>query len=225
MPVLTISREIGSQGDIIAEKVATRLGYPLVDKSIIEKVFWQYGFVDFKETYNETGFWARTNPHHAETIHLLNRIIEAMVHHGNIVLLGRGGFAVLKGYTDVLNIRIQAPFYWRVRHLMGSQHFINRRQAEEFVRESDKMRREFVESTYGKQWDTVSAFDLVIDTSKISPDMAVDWLEAAIHRLSQQQPTDGPFASSIEVDQVLAQSIVEVLKTQPAWATPAQASA
>jgi cytidylate kinase len=216
MPAITISREIGSQGDTIAEKTAKRLGYQLVDKNILEKVFRQYGFVDFKETYDESGFWARFDPHRAEVISLLNRVIEAMVQHGNVILLGRGGFAVLKGYADVLNVRIQAPFSLRVKHVMENQVFTSRVKAEEFVSDSDKVRRDFVESIYGKQWDSVSAFDLVIDTRKISSEMAVDWLEAAAHRLSHLQPGEAPSVSSIEIDPVLRDTIAQVLDSQPA---------
>jgi cytidylate kinase len=216
MSAITISREIGSQGDAIAEKTALRLGYQLVDKTVLEKVFRQYGFVDFKEAYDETGFWARFDPHRAEMFSLLNRVIEAMVQHGGVILLGRGGFAVLKGYADVLNVRIQAPFSLRVQHVMENQVFASRSKAEEFVSESDRVRREFVETTYGKQWDSVSAFDLVIDTRKISPELAVDWLEAAARRLNQHRPGDAPFAHAIEIDPVLRDAVAQVLDRQPA---------
>jgi cytidylate kinase len=216
MPAITISREIGSKGDLIAEQTAKRLGYQLVDKNTIEKVLSQYGFVDFKQVYNETGFWARFDPHHTETIRLLNKVIEAMVHHGNIILLGRGGFALLKGYADVLNVRIQAPFSLRVMHVMEQQAFVSRIKAEEFVRDSDRMRREFVESVYGNQWDSVAAFDLVIDTRKISPEMAVDWLEAAAHRISHIQTGEAPTSRVMEFDPVLLDAVAKVLDGQPA---------
>src|SRR5512139_3165344 len=118
MPAITISREIGSLGDTIAEQTARRLGYVLADKNVIGKIFGQFGFLDFKETYDESGFWSRFDPHYTEMAHLLNRIIEALVFHGNIILLGRGGFALLKDYADVLNVRIQAPFSIRVARVM-----------------------------------------------------------------------------------------------------------
>ena len=213
---ITISREIGSQGDTIAEQIAKRLGYQLVDKNTIEKVFRQYGFVDFTETYDESGFWAQFDPHRAEMISMLNRVIEAMVQHGNVVLLGRGGFAVLKGYADVLNVRIQAPLSIRIEQIMSELKITDQARAEEMVKESDHMRQNFLETAYGKQWDSVSAFDLVIDTQKISPEMAVDWLEAAAHRISQLQPRDAPTARSQEIDPVLADAIAQVLDKKPA---------
>lgn len=216
MPVITISREIGSQGDTIAEKTANKLGYQLVDKNTLEKVFCQYGFIDFKETYDEIGFWARFDPHRTEMITMLNQIIEGIVQHGNVVLLGRGGFAMLKGYADVLNVRIQAPFALRVKRVMENQIFESWAKAEEFVLESDRIRKEFVESVYGKQWDSVSAFDLVIDTRKVAPDTAVEWLETIAKRLSHLQPGEGPTTRSIEIDPVLQETITQILERQPA---------
>jgi cytidylate kinase len=215
MPAITISREIGSEGDIIAEQTAKRLGYQLVDKNTIEKVFSQYGFVDFKETYDESGFWARFDPHRAEIVSLLNRIIEAMVYHSNIVLLGRGGFALLKGYADVLNVRIQAPFALRVQRVMERQAFASQAEAEEFVRENDQVRRDFVNSMYAERWDSVSAFDLVIDTGKISPEQAVDWLEATTHRISQIQPGKVLTTRAMTIDPVMMEAVAKVLDGQP----------
>lgn len=214
MPAITISREIGSQGDSIAEQAAQRLGYQVVDKNIIEKVFIQYGMIDFIEVYEESGFWARFNPQRAEMITMLNQIIVAMAHHGQVILLGRGGFALLKDYVDVLNVRIQAPFNFRAQRLFENQGFASVAQAEEFVRESDALRRDFVNSLYAERWDSVSAFDLVIDTGKISTDLAVDWLEESIKRISLVRPRRMPTTQSIRVDPVLADSIATVLGKQ-----------
>jgi cytidylate kinase len=216
MSAITISREIGSQGDSIAEQAAKRLGYQVVDKNIIEKIFIQYGMIDFIEVYEESGFWARFNPQRAEMLHMLNQIIVAMAHHGQVVLLGRGGFALLKDYADVLNVRIQASFSLRAQRLFENQGFSSLSQAEEFVRESDTLRRDFVNSMYAERWDSVSAFDLVIDTGKISTELAVAWLEESMKHLSLIHPATMPTVQSVRVDPVLADSIATVLDKQAA---------
>jgi cytidylate kinase len=216
MPAITISREIGSLGDTIAEQTAKHLGYALVDKNLIEKIFRQFGFVDFNETYAESGFWARFDPHRTEMVHLLNRIIETLVFHGNVIVLGRGGFALLKGYADVLNVRIQAPFSMRVERVMHAQGMTSLAAAEEFVRDDDRVRRDFVESTYGHQWDSVSAFDLVIDTGKISPELAANWIEAEANRMTRNLPNNLLTTRAIKVDTVLARTVAEILDRQTA---------
>ena len=214
MTAITISREIGSQGDLIAELTAKKLGYKLVDKNTIEQVFQKYGMVDFKKIYNETGFWANFDPHRLEMVRFLNRAIESAAYHGKIVLLGRGGFAALKGCLDVLNVRIQAPFDLRVHRVRQEQNFTSLADTEEYVRKSDQMRREFVNSMYAERWDSVSAFDLVIDTAKISAERAVDWLEAAIQDCVRFQPEQAMTTRALEIDPVLLDTVVQVLGQQ-----------
>ncbi len=217
MPAITISREIGSLGDMIAEQAARRLGYALVDKNVIGRIFSQFGFIDFKETYDESSFWSRFDPHYTEMAHLLNQIIEALVFHGNIILLGRGGFALLKDHADVLNVRIQAPFLSRVSRVLEEYALAGQAAAEEFVRDNDRMRRSFVESIYGPhQWDSASAFDLVIDTGKISPELAVSWLEAEIAQMVRSPHAGKRTIHDIQVDSVLARTVDEILVLQAA---------
>jgi len=215
MSVITVSRELGSQGDLIAAQVANRLGYQLVDKTTIEKVFIQFGYIDFKETYETVGFWANFDPHRTEMVGFLNRVIAAMVHHNHLILVGRGGFALLKNYAEVLNVRIQAPFKQRAQHLLVSQQAASLALAEELVRESDRLRRDFVNAMYAERWDSVTAFDLVIDTGKISPALAVDWLEAAARQIELAQPKTGLSLQAMEIDPVLADSVASVLDGQP----------
>jgi cytidylate kinase len=214
MTAITISREIGSNGDLIAEQTAKKLGYQLVDKNTIEKVFIQYGLVDFKKVYDETGFWADFDQHRLEMVSFLNRVVETMAYHGNVVLLGRAGFAMLKGKADVLNVRIQAPFSLRVQRVREGQVFSSLAKAEESVRDNDRAREDFVNSMYTEHWDSASAFDLVIDTGKISIDNAVDWLEAATRELSQVQFDEALTTRAIKIDTILLDTVVQVLGNQ-----------
>src|SRR5512147_2917539 len=122
MAVITISREIGSAGEYIAQKVAQELGYHFADKDIIEKVLNQYGFVQFQQEYESgPGFWSRFDTLRTRMIEFSNRVVEALARHGNVVILGRGSFVVLSGFADVLNIRLQAPLPLRVSRVMAQQ--------------------------------------------------------------------------------------------------------
>ena len=53
MTVITISREFGSGGDLLAEKVAHSLGYHLVDKAFVSAVLCQYGLAEFDVEYEK----------------------------------------------------------------------------------------------------------------------------------------------------------------------------
>jgi cytidylate kinase len=217
MAVLTISREIGSEGTYIARKAAQELGYHFVDKDIIEKVLNQYGFVQFEQEYEAgPGFWTRFDGLRVRMIEFLNQVIEAVARHGNVVIEGRGSFAVLQGLADVLNVRLQAPLPLRVSRVMAQQGLTEWDKAEAVVKESDKVRSAFVESWYGVRWDTAGSFDLVIDTGKVPPDMAAAWLVEALKSLSQRQIGDQRTARQIQVDYVLDTVVSDVLECQVA---------
>ena len=94
---------------------------------------------------------------------------------------------------------------------MEKQAITDPEKAEAMVKESDRVRSNFIHSWYGVDWDKTGHFDLVIDTSKVPRDLAVSMILEA-HKALQERPNDNtPTCSTIEVDSVLAGVIGEVL--------------
>jgi cytidylate kinase len=219
MSVITISREFGSDGDAIAHRVAQRLDYHFVDKKFIGHVLGQYGYVEFDKEYETLpGFWERFNAQRGKQreviVQMLNRVIEAVAQHGNVVILGRSGFEVLGRFADVLHVRVQAPLGVRIGRIM-EKHNISFDQAEEMVKENDKVRLAFVEEFYKVPWKTVDVFDLVINTVKIPSELAVDWIvEAVQNRMLEYEISTAPVSSDIVVDHILAEAISETFDCQ-----------
>ena len=216
MAVITVSRKLGSRGDDIAEKAADMLGYHYVDKAFIEAVLSQYGLVKFDEAYNSSpSFWEKFDAQKEERremmVSMLNRVMRAVACHGNVVILGRSGFSLFEGYTDVLNVRIQAPLAFRIEQKMKKEN-TTRDEAEAIVKQGDAVRATFIKSFYNIQWDAYNAFDLLIDTSKIPPDMAVKWLVEAARELEGKGRDKEPTTASIQVDPILAAAVSKTLK-------------
>jgi cytidylate kinase len=206
MSVITISREFGSEGDSIAQKVAQTLGYHFVDQKFIGQILGQYGYVEFDQEYKTLPtFWERFDAQREKQrdvmVDMLNRVILAVAHHGNMVLLGRSGFEVLGGFADVFHVRLQAPFSVRVGRVIAQQK-IPFEQAELVVKNSDKVRRAFVEEFYRVPWGAIQAFDLVVNTGKVFPDMATTWIIDAAKTFVNNMEIDKPTTSSITVDRI-----------------------
>jgi cytidylate kinase len=157
------------------------------------------------------GFWARFDEMRAQTVKLLNQVILAFAHHSQVVILGRGGFAVLGGFADVLNVRIQAPLPLRVQRVKERNGITEPDKAEAFVKENDRVRVAFVESSYGVRWDAAHTFDLVIDTGKVPADCATTWLVEAFNILKGQKVQEELTTRTIEVDPILAKVVSGVL--------------
>jgi len=215
MSVITISREFGSDGDYIARKAAQGLGYHFVDQEFIGVILGQYGYVEFDKEYETLpSFWERFDAQREKQrdlmVDMLNQVIQAVAHHGDVVILGRSGFEVLGGFSDVLHVRLQAPFSVRVGRVMAQQK-ITFEQAESVVKNTDRVRLAFVEEFYRVSWGAIHAFDLVINTGKISPDLATTWVIDAAKASVTSLEIDKPTTASIVADRILADAVSDVL--------------
>src|SRR5512136_3480055 len=127
MAIVTISREYGSAGTAVARKAAELLGYVYVDKAAIGRILAGYGLIDFNEAYEaETGIWSTFDTRFRTIVSMLERVTFAVARRGNAIILGRGSFVVLSGMPGVLNVRLRAPFDWRVSRIMAEDHVEDR---------------------------------------------------------------------------------------------------
>jgi len=212
MTVITISREYGSQGECVAQKVAETLGYQLANKHTFEKILRQYGMVQLDELYKTaTSFWARVDMANLELVSMLNKITLGFAKLNNMVILGRGGYAVLHDYADVLHVRVQAPFDVRVRRIMEREGLQDVAVAEKVVAKNDKARAMFVQGFYDADFYTTRSFHLVLDSSVIPLETAATWVVEAARLLEPRSFRDSLTTRNIEVEPILAGAIEQVL--------------
>jgi cytidylate kinase len=221
MPVIAISGELGSEARSIAKKVAQKLGYPFVDKTTIRSVLDEYGMVDFDaEVDSVPPLWTRIDSQHEERRELmaemLERVLLSLAHHGDMVILGRGGFAVLRSYADVLRVRIQAPLPIRTERVLEERKIPTPDQAEAMVTTSDKSQASFIRWFRGAHLEASKSFDLVIDTGKVDPEVAVKWLVEEAEALKQKTVTDQLSTDSIRTDPILDSVVSKELERQVA---------
>jgi len=217
MAVITVSREFGSEGTDVAQHVAHVLSYHFVDKELIKQLLYQYGLINFEEVYEAApDFLARFDHRRSEIVNMITEVVRALARHGNVVILGRGAYAVLGGFSDVINVRIKASLPARVQWVMEHQAILVPAEAEALVIERDKARAAFVEFSYGIQWDSLRAFDLMVDTDKVPERLAVKWVcEAHAQLLASRKGSPGERSTrSIEVDPVLSGAVASALACQ-----------
>ena len=217
MTVITISREYGSGGDQLAEKVAQALGYHLVDKAFVSAVLCQYGLPEFASEYEkQPGFWEGFDTEKAERretmVRMLNQVVRAVARHGNVVILGRSGYAILAGLADVLHVRLQAPLDDRIELVRNATN-VSLLEATALVKENDKMRKAFVESFYRVPWESALAFDIALNTSRVPVNVATDWVIQAA-KLPPRNLDIRMTTKQLEVDAVMQQTVSEKLKCE-----------
>ena len=214
MSVITISREFGSEDAGIVGRIAGELGYHVADKTGIGRIMAQYGIIEFGKEYDTPKkFWdlfdSEKGKRKDDVVKMLNNVIRALAHHGNIVIVGRCGFSVLAEYDDVFNIRIQAPFMCRVNNVMKQYNLTSESKAEAMVKEGEIIRTAFIETSYNTRGDLAKSFDLVINSAKTTPDLAVNMIVGSVRELDKADRSRGKFTDSIEVDPTLLDAIRE----------------
>ena len=209
MAVITISRQAGSRGARIARGLAKELGWEFADKNTINRVIRQYGLVRLNEIYDELptlGDLFSTNA--ALTIEMMNETIAAIAARDNAVILGRGAFCVLHDVANVLNVFVESPLEVRVARI-AKRDDIDLATAEERVKADDKLRRRFTRRYYSADWADPANYDLVVDSSGITDEQAIEHILAALHALPAR--ADGPVTEALPVHPVLARTLDEVM--------------
>ncbi|MGE4454189.1 MAG: AAA family ATPase [Sphaerochaeta sp.] len=212
MGVITISRQIGSEGTFVAKQVAEQLGLSFVDKQDIEKVMHEYGFSGFDEVYeNLPTFWERFDQHRYRTVDFLLAVMRAFAKVGNVVLLGRGGFGLFQGYTDILNVRLKAPLEVRVQRKQNEYGGTDV-EARKALIDHEVVRTSFVQSDLQYNQNDASLFDLVIDTGIVPPETATLWIADTYQQLLKRPRIDARTSrADLVVDDVLLKLVEKML--------------
>lgn len=150
MAVITISRQYGSGGDEIANRVCDLLGYRQFDKRLIDQAAIEAGLsdreiVDFsEESHKMLSFMDRLlgrtptvrSPHaqlkdpngiyfdpgltEEAALMLVQQAVRSAHQIGGVVILGRGGQVILRNEADVFHVRIVAPLEDRIQRVKTS---------------------------------------------------------------------------------------------------------
>jgi cytidylate kinase len=203
--VLTVAREYGSGGGLIARKIAERIGWDLLDKALVERIA-RIAQVDpeLAQQYDEhvdswvhrasrRGLWhgafegvaavPDTEVFDAETMAMLGRdLITEAYSRGNCVIVGRGGQCVLQDQKDVLHVFIYAP--WPERTARLRKRLKAGANIEHSIRETDRQRADYIRMYFGCNWNDPHLYHMLI-SSEFGEDIVARMIIDAIERGSE----------------------------------------
>lgn len=216
MAVITISAELGSGAQAIAQNVAQTLGYALVDKRTTDDIFRKYGLTRFEDLYSSApSLLDLLNADNLLLVAMANEITEAVARRGDAVIFGRAGFAVLGDYADVLHVHIRAPLAERAQRVMAREGLADLQAAEERVREDDDVHRKYVQRFYSREWDEPANYDLVLDTGAVPGAEAAQKIVEAAQALGRKSTGKaGVTTAQIAVEPVLEDAVDEVMASR-----------
>ena len=211
MAVITISRQYGSGGDEIAERVCDILGYTYFDKALIAKVAAEVGafkeeqIVDISEdTYMmrnfmerllggrrikvQTGILGGAKPSQMQSLNgeqsvaLMRSTIMGAYQHGNVVIVGRGGQAILREQPGVLHVRITAPLGARVLRVKERKN-ITLGEATDLTKSKDLAAETYLREFFDIDWNDPLLYHLTCNTGRLDIDGAAEIIVNALGHL------------------------------------------
>ncbi|HLK68418.1 MAG TPA: cytidylate kinase-like family protein [Bryobacteraceae bacterium] len=200
--VVTVEREYGSGGGLIARRVARDLGWKLLDHTLISSVA-QVAHVDAVtvERYDEhvDSWWHRLNRNGLQawavaagvaledarffdadtTAELVQDCIAKAAAAGNCVVVGRGAECVLQGWEDALRVFIYAP--WEERVARVRTRVEDRCDVQELLGETDRERASYIRTYHGCEWKDPHLYHMML-SSQIGIESAASTIVNAVLR-------------------------------------------
>src|SRR5207245_11209947 len=103
----------------------------------------------------------------------MREIITAAATTGHVVIVGRGGQVLLADKRDVLHVRVVAPLEQRVAYVVLREG-LDTEAARRRVQAKDQARTRYMQTRYRLQHEDPHLYDLVVNTSVLSLDSALD---------------------------------------------------
>ena len=193
---VTISRDPGSGGRIIAKKLAQKLGFDVFHREVLHQMAESADVSEhLVNTLDEKGLsiledwisslvWER-HLWPDEYLHHLMKVINTINEHGRAVIIGRGANFILPADRQ-FRVRITAPQKVRIEHVARAFN-ISDDEARRRVIRTESDRKAFVRKYFNADITEPSHYDLIINTGTLSIDHAVDVISAALGCLVECQ--------------------------------------
>ncbi|WP_297092003.1 cytidylate kinase-like family protein [uncultured Draconibacterium sp.] len=198
-PVITISREVGCNGLVLARMIAERLNKKLsrcswnvlskeifyesakeldLDPEKVRRTFKKTDRYIFEEILN--AFKDKRYKSEDRIIKSVKEVVRTLAVDGYCIIVGRASHIIASDIKNALHLRLTAPLGYRINTIMTNNK-LNRNEAITFIEKVEKERAAFrkalKESSLREEF-----FDLTINRGSFSNEQAVELVEFAIEQ-------------------------------------------
>jgi CMP/dCMP kinase len=196
MPIITVSRQYGSGGSEVAERVARALDWHLYDNDVVDEVARRLGMRSEDVSAREervpslperiasamalgmpevmpTVADLALQPNDDRILVMTQRVMEEAVLAGPAVLVGRGAQCMLATRTDALHVYCYAPTDALVSYAISNLG-VAPGDARRVVDETNHQREQFVKRHWKRNWRDVANYHLCVNTAWLGLDGAAE---------------------------------------------------
>ncbi|HPB02349.1 MAG TPA: cytidylate kinase-like family protein [Bacteroidales bacterium] len=198
--IITISRQMGSGGSYIGQKLAKKLKIHYADREIIRKAaetlsvpeedlesmdeksqtWWDY--IQLSSRYATEIYIPPVQKFAPTDLELFKaecEIIKQIAKETSAVIIGRCGFCVLDGHPNLIKIFLHGEKDFRVKRIMDL-YSVSIKTAKKMVEDSDRKRGLYIKKFSKKDWMNIDNYHLSVDTSKIGIDSSLELISAFV---------------------------------------------
>jgi cytidylate kinase len=202
--LITISRQFGAGGSLVAKLVAEELGWSVIDNELVDEVARRIGKPAQEVAEKEErvpSFVERlaralvaspevplvtTTPveslDEAEVVKMTEVVVAEVAQLGRVVLVGRAASAVLAREMGAIHVQLVASRPFRVR-VVAERSSIDPKAAEKRIAETDAQRARYHKQYYGREWSDPVNFHMVLNTGALGFEGAASLIVARARAL------------------------------------------
>ena len=202
---ITVSRQLGSGGSELGQRLACRLGFAFLDRQILQQAARELGMNETELAHREEriqNFWVRTMeafstgcfeyaisapPPRVVTDDALikaeQRALLRLAAEGSCVIVGRCGFHLLAGRARLLKVFVHASQPFRIARMMKFYGAATKTEAAEMIDSTDRDRERYIERYAGVSWYDARNYHLSLDMSLLGFDMAEEIVVSLAKRI------------------------------------------
>ena len=198
-PMITISRQYGTDGHQIAKFLAEKLGIPFYDKDLItiasqETRFAEKAFDEAERTATTSLGYILSNrsnrslygmPLNDQMFMVQSGIIRTIADKGPAVIVGRCADYVLSGYKPTIDIFLQASTESRTKTVMEREN-VSKKEAQTRIARLDKSRATYYNYYTDRKWSDLNNYDIALNVSHLTAEEAAGLLATFINQVVEK---------------------------------------
>lgn len=198
-PMITISRQYGTDGHQIAKFLAEKLGIPFYDKDLItiasrETRFAEKAFEEAEKTATTSLGYILSNrsnrslygmPLNDQLFMVQSGIIRTIADQGPAVIVGRCADYVLSGYKPTIDIFLQASTEARTKTVMEREN-VSKKEAQARIARLDKSRATYYNYYTDRKWSDLNNYDIALNVSHLTAEEAAGLLATFINQVVEK---------------------------------------
>lgn len=195
-PIITITRQYGSWGRIVARELGKAMGLPFYDDELIELAAKESSFDPklFREAENATasnsflyainrlGGTAFSSPVSDQMFTATASVIRRIAETHPAIVVGRCADYILRDYTQTVDIFIMADLEVRKRRIMDLLTLTESR-AEAYIKKMDKSQASYYNFYSDMKWDKLDRYDLILNTTGLEMEQIIRILKLYVEEV------------------------------------------